>query len=96
MFTAHLTVLALLTFLAGANAGCSPCAATWTRIDGMTYKLAYSSVEVGDSYVECGYSNKLGNDVNCQYSVRAFWMFAAQRSRLTYWRTSEFRRVGSR
>ncbi|KAG2076402.1 hypothetical protein BDR04DRAFT_1090432 [Suillus decipiens] len=67
MFSTHLTVLALLTFLAGANAGCTPCAATLTRIDGMTYKLAHSSVGIENSYVECDYRDKLGNEVICQY-----------------------------
>ncbi|KAG2124378.1 hypothetical protein DEU56DRAFT_917066 [Suillus clintonianus] len=67
MFTSHFTILALLAFLAGANAGCAICDAT-LEVDGAAvYTLVNSTVE-HDGYTLCTYESKLGTEVTCEYS----------------------------
>ncbi|KAG1717889.1 hypothetical protein EDB19DRAFT_1805739 [Suillus lakei] len=67
MFTSRFVILALLTFLAGANAGCATCDDT-LEVDGVAvYTLVNSTTEY-NGYTLCTYTNKLGTDVTCEYS----------------------------
>lgn len=67
MFTSHFAFLALLTFLARANAGCATCAAT-VEVDGVAvYTLTNSTLEYDGSTL-CVYTSKAGTEVTCEYS----------------------------
>ncbi|KAG2138447.1 uncharacterized protein EDB93DRAFT_1165700 [Suillus bovinus] len=71
MFASRFAILALFTFLAGANATTTSCAACedTLEVDGMAvYTLANSTVET-NGYTLCTYTNsKLGTKVSCEYS----------------------------
>ncbi|KAG1819223.1 uncharacterized protein BJ212DRAFT_1479339 [Suillus subaureus] len=68
MFTARFTVLALLAFLAGANAGCATCPET-LEVDGkVAYELVNSYVRSDDGYTDCTYVGKSGDEVACEYA----------------------------
>ncbi|KAG2124383.1 hypothetical protein DEU56DRAFT_827562 [Suillus clintonianus] len=67
MFTSRFVVLALLTFLAGANAGCATCEET-LEVDGVAaYKLVSSSVDSKNGFTVCNYADKKGGKVACEY-----------------------------
>ncbi|KAG1830422.1 hypothetical protein EV424DRAFT_292250 [Suillus variegatus] len=67
MFTSCLTILALLTLLAGANAGCATCQET-LKVGSSTYELVSSYVESENGYTECSYVDKKGDEVTCVYT----------------------------
>ncbi|KAG1888374.1 hypothetical protein F4604DRAFT_1717173 [Suillus subluteus] len=68
MFTARFTILALLTFLAGANAGCATCQQT-LEVDGVaTYTLVNEYVRSENGYTVCDYVDKSGDEVTCEYA----------------------------
>ncbi|KAG2152764.1 hypothetical protein DEU56DRAFT_775929 [Suillus clintonianus] len=74
MLTSHFTILALLTFLTGANAGCAACADT-LEVDGVAvYTLVNSTIEYKDGYTLCTYENILGLEVTCEYSDRGAYV----------------------
>ncbi|KAG1830423.1 hypothetical protein EV424DRAFT_1376522 [Suillus variegatus] len=74
MFTSRLTIFALLTFLAGVNAGCAACEETLYGVDSATtYKLVSNYEKSENGYTECGYMDKKGDSVTCEYKVRDFW-----------------------
>ncbi|KAG1802657.1 uncharacterized protein HD556DRAFT_1437719 [Suillus plorans] len=73
MFTSRLTIFALLTFLAGVNAGCATCPET-LDVDGVaTYELVSNYVKSENGFTECSYTDKKGDEVTCEYAVRNFW-----------------------
>ncbi|KAG1898782.1 uncharacterized protein F5891DRAFT_1028639, partial [Suillus fuscotomentosus] len=68
MFTSRLTIFALLTFLAGVNAGCAACEETLYGVDSATtYKLVSNYEKSENGYTECGYMDKKGDSVTCEY-----------------------------
>ncbi|KAG1881392.1 hypothetical protein C8R48DRAFT_667266 [Suillus tomentosus] len=68
MFTSRFTIFALLTFLAGVNAGCATCPET-LEVDGVaTYKLVSSYVKSKNGFTECSYTDKKGDEVTCEYA----------------------------
>ncbi|KAG1787624.1 uncharacterized protein HD556DRAFT_1448639 [Suillus plorans] len=77
MFTSRITILMLLTFLAGANAGCATCPQS-LDVDGIAiYELVTSYVKTENGFTECSYVDKMGNVVTCEYTVRDFWMLSS-------------------
>ncbi|KAG2142929.1 hypothetical protein DEU56DRAFT_792571 [Suillus clintonianus] len=68
MFTSRFTILALLTFLAGANAGCATCQNT-LEVNGVaTYTLVSYYVKSDNGFTECSYVDKKGDQVTCEYT----------------------------
>ncbi|KAG2059509.1 hypothetical protein BDR06DRAFT_949562 [Suillus hirtellus] len=68
MFTSRITILMLLTFLAGANAGCATCPQS-LDVDGVAiYELVTSYVKAENGFTECSYVDKLGDVVTCEYT----------------------------
>lgn len=55
MLTARFTIFALLTFLAGANAGCATCDTTLEVNGQVTYKLVDSYMNYDNGYTVCEY-----------------------------------------
>ncbi|KAG2035535.1 hypothetical protein BDR03DRAFT_1089809 [Suillus americanus] len=70
MFTARFTILALLTFLAGARAHteCATCNET-LEVDGVvTYQLVNSYVRSENGYTVCNYADEAGDKTICEYA----------------------------
>jgi hypothetical protein len=53
MFTSRFTILALLTFLAGVNAGCATCEQTLEVDDAATYQLVSSYWKQDNGWTVC-------------------------------------------
>ncbi|KAG2754288.1 hypothetical protein P692DRAFT_20827801 [Suillus brevipes Sb2] len=68
MFTARFTVFALLTFLAGANAGCATCEDTIEVNGDVTYELVSDSMNYDNGYTLCKYVDTSGDTVTCEYT----------------------------
>lgn len=67
MFTSRFAFLALLTFLARANAGCATCDDT-VEVDGVAvYTLTNSTIEYNGNLL-CTYTSKVGTELTCEYS----------------------------
>ncbi|KAG1720106.1 hypothetical protein EDB19DRAFT_1836208 [Suillus lakei] len=91
MFTPRFAILALFTFLAGANAGCATCQET-LEVDGVaTYELVSDYVKSDNGFTVCNYVDEKGDVATCEYAVRDF--YAAHHYRLTRWWSSERRLV---
>lgn len=55
MLTARFTIFALLTFLAGANAGCATCEKTLEVMGDETYELVNGYMNYENGYTICKY-----------------------------------------
>jgi hypothetical protein len=71
MFTARFTVFALLTFLAGANAGCATCEDTIEVNGDVTYELVSDSMNYDNGYTLCKY-------VAITRLLRVKWLMSCQ------------------
>ncbi|KAG2142946.1 hypothetical protein DEU56DRAFT_792630 [Suillus clintonianus] len=67
MFTSRFALLALLTFLAGANAECAKCDTT-LKVGTTTYTLVGNTLEHANGWTLCTYSDNAGDKVVCEYS----------------------------
>ncbi|KAG1748187.1 CHAT domain-containing protein [Suillus lakei] len=68
MFTSRFAILALLTFLAGANARCATCDET-LEVDGAAaYKLVSNTEDSDSGYTVCKYVDNKGDQVTCEYT----------------------------
>ncbi|KAG1717888.1 hypothetical protein EDB19DRAFT_1838936 [Suillus lakei] len=67
-FTSRFTILALLTFLAGANAECATCNAT-LEVGTTSYELVNSTLESANGFTLCTYLDNKGDKVTCEYSM---------------------------
>ncbi|KAG1786137.1 uncharacterized protein HD556DRAFT_1507650 [Suillus plorans] len=74
MFTSRFTILAVLTLLAGANAGCATCQETLYDRGVAAYELVSTYVKSENGFTECSYVDKEGDEVNCEYMNGQGWM----------------------
>ncbi|KAG2096753.1 uncharacterized protein F5147DRAFT_817120 [Suillus discolor] len=73
MFTSRFTILALLTLLAGANAGCATCEETLYDDGVAAYVLVDTYVKSENGFTECSYMNDQDDEVTCEYA-NVGWM----------------------
>ncbi|KAG2097765.1 uncharacterized protein F5147DRAFT_366697 [Suillus discolor] len=90
MFTSRFTILTLLTFLAGANAGCATCNRT-LEVGTTSYRLVNSTLQSAKAYI-CTYEDNAGDVATCEYYVVCdFWRLHSSSFSLAHWPSSERR-----